>query len=530
MLAVSATYPQALAEFLKCYMCQPQFVQLNPTDPSLLGLQQYYYVVGDQCLPHVMFEQKTQSIIELFTTSSFQQALVFSNFHSRAHSLSQALNSAGWPSTYISGNLDQPQRIVAINKLKDFKCRVLISTDLTSRGIDAYHVDLVVNMDVPLDWETYMHRIGRAGRFGSRGTAFTLIGSKREEENLLAIAAQCSAKICKLESLSFVSRKSDLSGQINNLEQQMTGLHIKTQTKSLSTEFLGYQAEPDTNGMNGHVAQQKARSHPKAKGEIQDTNVTEELALTTDESSSESDHDTPAQPLIPSLQELLQSSMHLRKNVHYRNMSHLELLADLEYFKKHGEMAPPPYREDADTRNVQAKPRSNAKAVQRTDKANGRDTSIEPVSKQLLNTSSKTTAQSSQVKAKTNGQNGSQNTGPDARRVTTNSNEKAQHARKTQERKPSPPHSRPIRRDSTCTSSTSSTEVAEGSIPYEPQVLNNPRQYQTQQAAYPVCSNYQCVSPYFVYEDDREFAAYVQRHAAWYARHYVELSYKSVLS
>jgi len=78
-----------------------------------------------------------------------------------------------------------------MEKLKEFKCRVLISTDLTSRGIDAEHVNLVVNMDVPRDSETYLHRIGRAGRFGTQGIAVTFVAQgeedklfKRMEENI----------------------------------------------------------------------------------------------------------------------------------------------------------------------------------------------------------------------------------------------------------------------------------------------------------------------------------------------------------
>uniref|UniRef100_H2YIE7 RNA helicase n=1 Tax=Ciona savignyi TaxID=51511 RepID=H2YIE7_CIOSA len=188
MLALSATYPEVLAQFLTKYMRQPTFVRLNPRDPSLLGLKQYY----------LLYEEKTRHIIDILSSIPYQQALVFSNYHTRAESLCQALNSAGWPSTFISGSMEQWRRTEAINRLKTYKCRILISTDLTSRGIDAQNVDMVINMDIPHEWETYMHRIGRAGRFGGHGTAISLVSPGNEVTRLHAIAAECNASIFPL--------------------------------------------------------------------------------------------------------------------------------------------------------------------------------------------------------------------------------------------------------------------------------------------------------------------------------------------
>ena len=95
--------------------------------------------------------------------------------------LKRRLQEEGWPSAYIAGGLAQQERSAAIAALRDFKIRVLISTDLvratslyahllrtqTARGIDVDRVNLVVNLDMPHDPETYLHRIGRTGRFGA---------------------------------------------------------------------------------------------------------------------------------------------------------------------------------------------------------------------------------------------------------------------------------------------------------------------------------------------------------------------------
>ncbi|KFZ67915.1 putative ATP-dependent RNA helicase DDX20, partial [Podiceps cristatus] len=204
MLAVSATYPESLANALTRYMREPTFVRLNPTDPSLIGLKQYYKIVNSHPLPHKTFEEKTQHLQELFSKIPFNQALVFSNLHSRAQHLAEILTSRGFPAARgcpaecISGSMNQNQRLDAMAKLKQFHCRVLISTDLTSRGIDAEKVNLVINLDVPVDWETYMHRIGRAGRFGTLGLSVTYCCRGEEENMMMKIAQKCNLQLLPL--------------------------------------------------------------------------------------------------------------------------------------------------------------------------------------------------------------------------------------------------------------------------------------------------------------------------------------------
>ncbi|XP_029429038.1 probable ATP-dependent RNA helicase DDX20 [Rhinatrema bivittatum] len=198
MLAVSATYPESLASALTRYMRDPTFVRLNASDPALIGLTQYYKVVNSHPLPHKTFEEKVHHLQELFSRVPFNQALVFSNLHSRAQRLADILTSKGFPALCISGSMNQNQRLDAMTKLKQFHCRVLISTDLTSRGIDAEKVNLVINLDVPQDWETYLHRIGRAGRFGTYGLAVTYCCRGEEETLMESIAQKCNLQLCHL--------------------------------------------------------------------------------------------------------------------------------------------------------------------------------------------------------------------------------------------------------------------------------------------------------------------------------------------
>ncbi|KAF1390402.1 hypothetical protein PFLUV_G00057670 [Perca fluviatilis] len=167
---------------------------------TLPGLKQYYKLVQSDPLPHKVFEAKVEHLLELFSKIPFNQALVFSNLHTRAQHLADILSSKGLPAACISGGLSQDQRLEAMSKLKQYQCRVLISTDLTSRGIDADKVNLVINLDVPQDWETYMHRIGRAGRFGTQGLAVTYCCHGEEENKMMAIAQKCSLRLSMLPS------------------------------------------------------------------------------------------------------------------------------------------------------------------------------------------------------------------------------------------------------------------------------------------------------------------------------------------
>ncbi|KAL2103210.1 hypothetical protein ACEWY4_000078 [Coilia grayii] len=198
MLALSATYPEFLAQQLTHYMRDPTFVRLNPSDPGLIGLRQYYRLVASHALVHKVFEEKVHQLLQLYSRVPFNQSLVFSNLHSRAQQLADILCSKGLPAVCISSSLTQDQRLDAMSKLKRYQCRVLISTDLTSRGIDAEKVNLVVNLDVPQDWETYMHRIGRAGRFGTHGVAVTYCCHGEEENKMMMIAQKCSLNIAPL--------------------------------------------------------------------------------------------------------------------------------------------------------------------------------------------------------------------------------------------------------------------------------------------------------------------------------------------
>ncbi|KAG5899104.1 hypothetical protein JTB14_021607 [Gonioctena quinquepunctata] len=234
IITTSATYSKELEEFLSDYMCSPTHVTAELETPLLLGLKQFIVVVDPH--PNVVqqMRRKTEELLKLFSSISFTQCIVFSNYQTRAESISNLLNQKGWNSTHISAAQTQNQRLTAVNNLKNFKCRIMLSTDLTARGIDAANVDLVINYDIPFDPTTYLHRMGRAGRYGSFGVCINLVSEGSELRLLEGILGHIGGSALSIPKLpTFTGSISDL------LEIDVTSQdHIFGKTDNISNSEL----------------------------------------------------------------------------------------------------------------------------------------------------------------------------------------------------------------------------------------------------------------------------------------------------
>lgn len=200
VIASSATYPGDLEVFLQMYMRSPLLTSPNNEGPILLGLKQFASVVSSH--PNVMkqVQIKIDELIKILNKIPFKQCIVFSNYQSRAQSVCNKINSKGLSATYIVGSQDMVKRQEAIKKLKSCQCRIMLTTDLTARGIDVENVNLVVNLDIPEDGATYLHRIGRAGRYGSLGISITIISDTEVQtfQKILASLGRNNFSVAKL--------------------------------------------------------------------------------------------------------------------------------------------------------------------------------------------------------------------------------------------------------------------------------------------------------------------------------------------
>lgn len=116
-------------------------------------------------------------------------------FYYRAESLAAQLSSHGHAALSISGGQNQTKRLQTLLKLRQYQCKILVATDLAARGIDAEHIDLVIHMDVPRDAATYLHRVGRAGRFGAAALTCTIACEGNELTDLRSIVTKTRASI-----------------------------------------------------------------------------------------------------------------------------------------------------------------------------------------------------------------------------------------------------------------------------------------------------------------------------------------------
>lgn len=175
VIASSATYPGDLETFVQTYMSSPVLTSPDLDAPILIGIKQFVAVVSAHPNTMKQVQIKVDELVKIFTKIPFKQSLVFMNYQSRAQSVSNKINSMGFSSLYITGNQDMAKRLETVEKLRNCECRIMVSTDLTARGIDVENVNMVINFDVPTNPATYLHRIGRAGRYGSRGISVTII-------------------------------------------------------------------------------------------------------------------------------------------------------------------------------------------------------------------------------------------------------------------------------------------------------------------------------------------------------------------
>ena len=171
-LFFSATLPPAISELVRDMLHDPVKVELAATDGEVELLTQRLYAVPQ--------ERKTDLLVELLSDNSIYTAIAFARTKARANRLVAALQKHNVPSDVLHSDRSQAQRTRALNSLKKGKCRVLVATDLAARGIDVAALGHVINYDVPLAAEDYVHRIGRTARAQAAGDAVTFVAPDEE--------------------------------------------------------------------------------------------------------------------------------------------------------------------------------------------------------------------------------------------------------------------------------------------------------------------------------------------------------------
>jgi len=165
---ISATLPKEVIELTEKVLREPTKITVLPEELSLKGIRQYYVDVDKE-------ENKLDTLIDLFNDISISQSVIFCNTNKRVAYLTSRLVEQGYPAACIHGQLSGEERTIIMERFRNGNIRVLICSDLLARGIDIQTVSVVLNYDIPQSRETYLHRIGRSGRFGRRGVAISFV-------------------------------------------------------------------------------------------------------------------------------------------------------------------------------------------------------------------------------------------------------------------------------------------------------------------------------------------------------------------
>jgi len=168
ILLFSATLPGEILELTKHFMNEPESILVNKEELTLEGIRQFYIKL-DQ------YNWKFDVLFELYETINITQSIIYINSKNVLNNLYHKLLNENYPVSYIHGDMMQKDRESNLHNFKSGTTRVLLSTDLLSRGIDIQQLSLVINFDLPRDKETYIHRIGRSGRYGRKGVSINLV-------------------------------------------------------------------------------------------------------------------------------------------------------------------------------------------------------------------------------------------------------------------------------------------------------------------------------------------------------------------
>lgn len=186
----SATLPNELHTLTDKFMRLPVKVLVKAESLTLEGISQYYIAIEND-------EQKFDCIKDLFSSFSMSQSIIYCNSVNRVQDLYNAMLRDNFPVGQIHSNMDKDERINSFENFKNGNTRVLISSNVTARGIDVQQVSTVINFDLPMCVHTYLHRIGRSGRWGRKGIGINFV-TRRDNHKLKEIEQHYSTEIVKM--------------------------------------------------------------------------------------------------------------------------------------------------------------------------------------------------------------------------------------------------------------------------------------------------------------------------------------------
>jgi superfamily II DNA/RNA helicase len=186
----SATLPDEIQSITEKFMREPVKILVKNESVTLEGIKQYYVALESD-------SQKYETLKDLFEAISVSQCIIYCNSIKRVNDLCEALMNDNFPVCCIHSGMEKEDRTKAYKEFTTGSSRVLISSNLTARGIDVQQVSTVINFDLPNDIHTYIHRIGRSGRWGRKGMGINFI-TRRDVRKMKEIEQYYDTQIDEL--------------------------------------------------------------------------------------------------------------------------------------------------------------------------------------------------------------------------------------------------------------------------------------------------------------------------------------------
>lgn len=186
----SATLPPELHLITQKFMRSPVEILVKAEQLTLEGIKQYYVALEND-------DEKYETLKDIYGSLAISQSIIYCNSNKRVNDLFQAMQIDNFPACQIHSNMDKAERLQSYEDFKCGKTRVLISSNVTARGIDIQQVSTVINFDVPNCVHTYLHRIGRSGRWGRKGVGINFV-TPRDMRTLKDIEQHYATKISEL--------------------------------------------------------------------------------------------------------------------------------------------------------------------------------------------------------------------------------------------------------------------------------------------------------------------------------------------
>ena len=235
----SATFPKPIMSLAKSFLKHPITIEV---DKENLSAQQISQVVN-----YVNEEEKTPLLSTIIRSNGWSQVLVFTNTKLQADKIVEALRNDNIKASAIHGDKSQGMRIEALKSFKENRIAVLVATDVAARGIDIIDLPHVINFELPLNNEDYIHRIGRTGRAGKKGEALSLV-SKKELTQLKEIEELVNKKLETQETEGFAFEPhTKVTNRKSKKEDKKKGINLK-KAKELAEKMMGKEGlHPQTN-------------------------------------------------------------------------------------------------------------------------------------------------------------------------------------------------------------------------------------------------------------------------------------------